>query len=89
MKNFTLLICFCLVINNLKAQNISDVKRITADYNSNEIINLQIKLKQKALLERQKALRLAKINNWPIRIVTPEGKVEELIKIGYNGMPIY
>ncbi len=89
MKKNTTILLFCFTVFTCLAQNKYDVKKITSEYNIERIVSFQKQLKQKALKDKENALRLAKIYNWPVIITTPDGKMEELMKVGLDGQPIY
>lgn len=71
------------------AQNKEEVSQIIKNYDLKKIKELQVKYHQKARLEKQHALKVAKLKNWPEFIVNENGTVDELIKLTPDGFPLY
>ena len=89
MKKNTVIVLIFLACNIMMAQNKEDIKKITAGYDINKINLLQKQLKLKAVQDKENAVQLAKIYNWPVQILTADGKIEELMKVGLDGKPVY
>ncbi len=70
------------------SQTIEEKQIITKDYNTNKLKELSISFKLDAELEKAKAIKLARQNNWPIRY-EEDGKLMELMNISEEGKPIY
>lgn len=90
MKNLYL---FSLVVGlftgGVFAQTPDDVKKIVATYDLNKLKEREIFYKKKAALEKEKAVAVAKINNWPIVVRNPDGTKSELMKLSPDGYPLY
>ncbi len=71
------------------AQTTEDVKKITANYNLNKIRLLAEDFKKKSIDEKNRAWEMAKIKGWATIIETPNGGLEELMKIDQDGNPVY
>ena len=84
---FTLL--FLFITNLFYSQTKEEANAIISNYDLTKIKELQIALKKKTTLEKQKAEALAKINNWPIREVGKDGSISELMKLTPDGFPVY
>ena len=82
-------VLFLLSINLIYSQSKEDVDKIVGSYDLSKIKELQIELKQKTTLEKQKAEAAAIVNNWPIRVVGKDGSISELMKLTPDGFPIY
>ena len=89
MKKITILLFIFLFQNIICGQNKADVQKIISGYDVQKIKTLHKELKQKAINDKVKVLKLAKLNNWPIKIISAEGKITELMKVGLDGKPIY
>lgn len=63
-------------------------EKITRSYNKQQIQNLKGKFEQRVNTQKQRALQLARTNNWPITI-NKNNKYLELQKVSFNGKPIY
>ena len=88
IKKLLLVILF-FVANCAFSQTAMDIKKIVSAYNAQDIMALKNELVNKSIKEKQVALRLAKINNWPIIIQKVDGGIEELMKVGIDGKPVY
>ena len=90
MKNTYLISLLLLLFVNLTfSQSKEDVDKIVGSYDLTKIKELQLDLKKKTTLEKQKAEAAAIINNWPIRLVNKDGSISELMKLSPDGFPIY
>lgn len=89
MKKFFLTVFILFAYFCVTAQTNEDVKVITSSYDKSKIIALQNQLFLKAKKEKDYALSLAKINNWPIFVARTDGGIEELMKVGSDGKPVY
>jgi hypothetical protein len=88
MKPYLFLIFFIFgLIGN--AQNAQQAQEIIKEYDLNAIKQLQNKIKTLEDKDKAFAIETANKNGWPIRTVLENGGVEELIKIGPKGFPIY
>lgn len=88
-KIYFVTLLFLLISNSFYSQSKEDVINIVSSYDLPKINELQIALKKKTTLEKQKAEAMAKINNWPIREVHKDGSISELMKLTPDGFPIY
>jgi len=73
----------------LFAQTTEQRAEITKNYDQEELVRLEQKLKEKSEESKQKALELAAINGWPITFTTAEGSFAELQGVDVNGQPLY
>lgn len=90
MKNKYLLLCisvFCSVVAT--AQTKEDTEKIIRSYDLEKIKAKEIELRDKQLARKQKALALAKINNWSEFIRNSNGTTDELMSVTPDGFPIY
>src|SRR6478672_4201816 len=71
------------------AQSPSDVKEITSHYDLNKIKERELYYTKRAEIEKQKAISVARINNWPLVIENENGSKSELMKLTADGYPIY
>lgn len=83
----TLLLLF--ISNLFYSQTKNESNAIISNYDLTKIKDLQIALKKKNTIEKQKAEALARQNNWPIREVRKDGSISELMKLTPDGFPIY
>jgi len=70
------------------SQTKEEIKEITKDYNIEWLNSFS---KEKALIsktQKEKAIKLAKENNWPITFIDQRGAFCEIIKVE-NGIPMY
>ena len=88
-KNYLLSLLLLLFINVIYSQSKEDVINIVSNYDLSKIKELQADLKKKTTLEKQKAEAIAKINNWPIRLINKDGSISELMKLTPDGFPVY
>ncbi|UOB15944.1 S8 family serine peptidase [Abyssalbus ytuae] len=87
IKSF-LLVCSLGLFQSLFAQTGPQKKIITERYNKQQILQLKNKFQQKEGNEKQRALQLAKINNWPVTI-SKNNTYLELQKVSEEGRPVY
>lgn len=71
------------------AQNAKQRKEITKDYNHEELKRLAAEFTERHNSDKQEALRLAKINGWPVTFTTEEGSHAELMGVYPSGKPKY
>ncbi len=69
-------------------QTTKQKQQITSRYDKNAISELQRQFNNKAVKEKQIALKAAQLNNWPT-IVEEDGKYAELQRLAPDGSPIY
>lgn len=84
-----LLLVFTFIANSIFSQSKEDVNKIIGNYDLSKIKELQVELKSKTTLEKQKAEAIAKIKNWPVRVINKDGSISELMKLTPDGFPIY
>ena len=90
MKNLYLFAFFFTVFSaSVFGQSPSDVKEIVSHYDLNKIKEREIYYRKKAETEKQKAIAVARINNWPLTIKQENGGISELMKLTADGYPIY
>ncbi|EDP70931.1 putative surface protein [Flavobacteriales bacterium ALC-1] len=70
------------------AQTKLQKEQITSRYDKQKIQKLSADLTAKAVIEKQRAIQIARTNNWPLTI-EKDGKFIELQKVTAEGMPIY
>ncbi|MBT8265538.1 MAG: S8 family serine peptidase [Bacteroidia bacterium] len=70
------------------AQTDSEKEQITSRYDQQKILQLQSNFSAKAVLEKQRAVEMASLNNWPL-IVEKDGAYMELMRVSIDGSPIY
>jgi hypothetical protein len=91
MKNyllkFKLFLLFTFIVCNTFGQTAKQREVIKSQYNLENIQQLASRLSRKAFVEKQNAIQLAKIYNWPIT-KQENGSYMELQKV-VNGKPIY
>lgn len=88
-KTYFVTLLFLFISNLFYSQTKDEANAIISNYDLSKIKELQIALKKKTTLEKQKAEALAKINNWPIREVRKDGSISELMKLTPDGFPVY
>ncbi len=90
MKNLYLIaFVFTVFSASVFGQSPSDVKEIVSHYDLNKIKEREIYYRKKAEVEKQKAITIARINNWPLIIENENGSKSELMKLTADGYPIY
>ncbi len=90
MKNKYLILCisvFCSVVAT--SQTKEDTEKIIRSYDLEKIKAKQIEFKKSQFEQKQKALRLARVNGWPEFIKNDNGTIDELMKVTPDGFPIY
>jgi len=87
MKKILLLILL-FVFSLSHAQTKQQRQKITSTYNINKLVNLSEKLASKQKLEKENALKLAKIKNWKVEYVK-DGVYYDLQRVSSEGKPIY
>jgi subtilisin-like proprotein convertase family protein len=88
-KTYFITLLFLFISNIFYSQTKEESNAIINNYDLSKIKELQIALKKKTTLEKQKAEALAKLNNWPIREVGKDGSISELMKLTPDGFPVY
>ena len=88
-KTYFLTLLFLFISNLFYSQSKEEANAIISNYDLSKIKELQIALKKKSTIEKQKAEALAKLNNWPIREVGKDGSISEIMKLTPDGFPIY
>ena len=88
-KTYFVTLLFLFITNLFYCQTKEEANAIISNYDLTKIKELQIALKKKTTLEKQKAESLAKLNNWPIREVRKDGSISELMKLTPDGFPVY
>jgi len=71
------------------AQNAKQRKEITKDYNHDELKRLAADFTERNRSNKEKALKLAEVNGWPVTFKTEEGNFAELMGLYPNGTPKY
>lgn len=71
------------------AQNDKEVAAIVKEYDLKKLKELEQLFLKTAQIEKNKALKAAKINNWPVFIKNENGTVDELMKLTADGQPLY
>ena len=69
------------------AQTERQIQKIQKEYDLTKLYNLQSQLKQKKTAEKEQAVRMAQLKNWPL-IIEKNGTYAELQKV-VDGKPIY
>lgn len=86
--NKKLLLLSIFIINFSFSQTKEEVNRITSNYDFNKLNELKSNFENQYKKEHDNALKLAKINNWPIT-KTENGNFMELQRVSSEGKPIY
>jgi subtilisin-like proprotein convertase family protein len=87
-KKITLTLFFLFSILS-NAQDNSDVEKIVKEYDVEKIQQKINYFKIAEQAEKKKAIETAKLNGWPLTIVTKDGSYQELMKLTPDGFPIY
>ncbi|MEQ3661214.1 MAG: subtilisin-like proprotein convertase family protein [Flavobacterium sp.] len=87
-KKITLTLFFLFSILS-NAQDNSDVEKIVKEYDVEKIQQKINYFKIAEQAEKKKAIEAAKLNGWPLTIVTKDGSYQELMKLTPDGFPIY
>lgn len=88
-KKYLLLLSILLVSSSIFAQTKEEIKKITADYNIPLLKQKEAFYKKRADAEKQKAVAVARANNWPTYTTDKDGSIFELIRLSPEGLPIY
>lgn len=91
-QNYAMLILvFCLVISSISlgAQNQSQIQEIRKKSNLEKLEVLRTNYTNQSTQKKQEALRLAQLNNWPLKFNAPDGSFSELVSVTEEGDPIY
>ena len=86
LRLFVMLV-FSFSLLSATAQTERQIQKIKKEYNLSNLDNLQTQLKQKRTNEKEHAIQMATLKNWPL-IIEKEGTYAELQKI-VDGKPIY
>ena len=86
LKNLFFMMSFFVVLP-IMAQTQLQKDQITSRYDKQKFNQLKSEFSQKTNFEKQRALQLAKTNNWPT-IIEKDGKYAEIQKV-VDGKPIY
>ena len=90
MKKFYLFFLIVLSYNStIIAQTLEDTKKIIENYDLIKIKEKEEFFKKKSDIDKQKANAFAKLKSLPIRFVSSDGAINELMRISPNGFPIY
>lgn len=73
---------------NMNAQKQEELTKISSKYNQEKLTTLKNDFKQKASLEKQNAITIAKSKGWKTRFTNKKGELLEIQKV-VNGKPIY
>ncbi|AUC86692.1 peptidase S8 [Polaribacter sp. ALD11] len=72
----------------MNAQKQEELTKISSKYNQEKLTTLKNDFKQKASLEKQNAITIAKSKGWKTRFTNKKGELLEIQKV-VNGKPIY
>lgn len=90
MKNkYFLLLTIVFVSFSTFGQTKEDIKKITANYDMAKLKETESYYRKKAHAEREKAVAMALIKNWPILTTKDDGSISALIRLSPEGLPIY
>ncbi len=70
------------------AQNAEERAWITKHYDMDKARAMEVRFRDRAIKEKEEALRLAEVNGWPVIIEGKDGSYQELKKV-IDGQPIY
>ncbi|KGL62071.1 immunoglobulin-like domain-containing protein [Polaribacter sp. Hel1_85] len=73
---------------NLNAQKKVERKKISGKYNIQKLSSLKKGFKEKSIIEKEKAIKIAKEKGWQTKFTTKDGRMLELQKV-VDGKPIY
>ncbi|WP_198519804.1 GEVED domain-containing protein [Polaribacter sp. ALD11] len=79
---------FMISAFNMNAQKQEELTKISSKYNQEKLTTLKNDFKQKASLEKQNAITIAKSKGWKTRFTNKKGELLEIQKV-VNGKPIY
>jgi len=88
MNKFYLLLILFLISGITFSQTAEQKQLITKNYNKNKLKSLADYFYAQDKAAKQEALKLAKINNWPVRY-DEDGKTFELMQVAEGNIPIY
>lgn len=91
-QNYALLtLAFCLVLSSISlgAQNQVQIQEIKKKSNLIKLEELKANFTNQLTQKKEEALRLAQINNWPLKFTAPDGSYRELVSVTEEGAPIY
>ncbi|MGC4041015.1 MAG: S8 family serine peptidase [Flavobacterium sp.] len=88
-KTYLFLYATLLACSAVFAQSTEDIKKITADYDMSKLKEKEAFYREKARLEKKKAIAKAREKNWPIYTVSKDGNISELMKLSPEGLPLY
>lgn len=71
------------------SQNAKEIASIVKSYDLKKLQQLQKYYENQSRIQKQQALKAAKINNWPEFIKNENGSVDELMKLTSDGKPLY
>lgn len=86
-KAFALMVLTCSFLTTF-AQTKQQQDQITSRYDKQEIQKLETEFSAKARVEKQRAIELARTNNWPV-VIKENGTFSELQRVSADGSPIY
>ncbi|QNM85197.1 S8 family serine peptidase [Polaribacter pectinis] len=72
----------------IHAQKKAELREISGKYNQQKLTTLKDGFKQKASVEKQEAIKIAKEKGWKIRFTNKKGELLEIQRV-VNGKPIY
>ncbi|WP_331363322.1 S8 family serine peptidase [Polaribacter sp.] len=72
----------------MNAQKQEELKKIKGKYNQEKLTTLKNSFKQKAVVEKKQAIKIAKQKGWKVKYTTSDGRMLELQRV-VNGKPIY
>jgi len=71
------------------SQNAKEIATIVKSYDLKKLQQLQKYYENQSRIQKQQALKAAKLNNWPEFIKNENGSVDELMKLTSDGKPLY
>ena len=86
-KTFTLCFLLCLTIGY--SQTEQQRKQIIKSYDLNKLNQLKEQFSLNEVIEKEKAIKAAKINGWPIIKYNKDGSFDELQRLRIDGTPVY
>ena len=78
-----------LVSYSISAQTQADVKKIIANYDMAKLKKTEAFYRKKQEEDKQKAIAIALVKNWPLIIKNSDGNFSELMRLSPEGLPIY
>jgi subtilisin-like proprotein convertase family protein len=88
-KNYFLIVVLFVLPLFLWSQNKAESEKIVSTYNLKLIKERRDFFKKKEDIEKQKAVAYALQHNLPIRKVSPDGTIQEIMRLSSTGFPIY